>query len=227
MSYHSAARPPRFRFTSSLSRSGIVVGALFVCAGLAGAQGAPRDSTGHTTAPIGAVPLAFSRPAGVLAPVDTPVVRRPRAIEYSDLYYTSLTIHRYGSYAMIPLFAAEYSLGQNLMNDASPGWWMKPAHGLVAGGVAVVFGVNTITGAWNLWESRDDPAGRTRRIVHTVMMLVSDAGFLATGATAPERDNFFASYDDYLHRERVHRDLAIGSIALSTVGGAMMWFWKQ
>jgi hypothetical protein len=154
-------------------------------------------------------------------------VRRPRAIEYTDAYYTRLTIHRYGSYAMIPLFVAEYSLGQNLMNDASPASWMKPAHGVVAGGVGVLFGLNSITGAWNLWESRSDPAGRTRRIVHSVMMIVADAGFAATGATAPGHDHGFTNYNDYLHRQRVHRDLAIGSIALSTVGGGMMWFWKQ
>lgn len=161
----------------------------------------------------------------LVVPADTPVVR-PRAIEYSDLYYTRLTIHRWGSYAMIPLFAAEYSLGQNLMQDASPATWMKPAHGVVAGGVGVLFGVNTITGVWNLWESRDDPSGRTRRIVHSVMMIVSDAGFLATGLTAPGHHHGFTTYGDYLHRERVHRDIAIGSIALSTIGGGMMWFWK-
>jgi hypothetical protein len=212
--------------TAPLSRSGIIAGALVLCAGALRAQGAPGDSISRLHTSAAQVPLAVSQPVGVRVPADTPVVRRPRAIEYSDSYYTRLTIHRYGSYVMIPLFAAEYSLGQNLMNDASPPTWMKPAHGLAAGGVGVLFGVNTITGVWNLWEARDDPAGRTRRIVHSVMMIASDAGFLATGATAPGHHHFFTNYNDYLHRERVHRDLAIGSIALSTVGGAMMWFWK-
>jgi hypothetical protein len=157
--------------------------------------------------------------------VDTPVVRRPRAIEYSDQYYTRLTIHRYGSYAMLPLFAAEYSLGQNLMNDASPSSWMKPTHALVAGGIGVLFGVNTITGVWNLWESRQDPNGRTRRILHSVLMIASDAGFAAAGAYTPEHDDI-VDYGAYQHRVRVHRNLALGSIALSTIGGGMMWFWK-
>jgi len=183
---------------------------------VSGAQGVNDSSGVAFLPPIVRMPLA----------VDTPVVQRPRAIEYSDAYYTRLTIHRYGSYVMIPLFVAEYSLGQNLMNDASPASWMKPAHAAVAGGVGVLFGVNTITGVWNLWESRDDPAGRTRRIVHSVMMIASDAGFLATGVTAPGHHRFFTNYSDYLHRERVHRDLAIGSIALSAIGGGMMWFWK-
>lgn len=170
--------------------------------------------------------LGIARVA-VGAPADTPVVRRRRAVEYSDAYYTRLTIHRWGSYAMLPLFAAEYSLGQNLMNDASPAGWMKPAHSLVAGGVGVLFGVNTITGAWNWWEARDDPAGRTRRTLHSALMLASDAGFALTAALAPGDNDEFGSYSDYRRRVRVHRGVAVGSIALSTVGAAMMWLWRE
>lgn len=161
----------------------------------------------------------------VVSPADTPVVR-PRAIEYSDQYYMRLTIHRWGSYTMIPLFAAEWSLGQNLQQDLSPPTWMKPTHGLVAGGIGVLFGVNTITGVWNLWESRDDPSGRTRRIVHSVMMIASDAGFLATGLLAPGRNHNFGDFNSYQNRVRTHRNVAIASISLATIGGGMMWFWK-
>lgn len=169
--------------------------------------------------------LTTQRASARLA-VDTPVVRRPRAIEYSDWYFTRLTIHRYGSYAMLPLFAAEYSLGQNLINDASPPGWMKPSHGVVAGGIGVLFGLNTITGVWNLWDSRQDPNGRTRRILHSALMLASDAGFLAAGMYTPSHEDFI-DYASYRHRVNVHKGLAIGSIALSTIGGGMMWFWKQ
>jgi hypothetical protein len=160
-----------------------------------------------------------------LWPVDTPVVRRPLAIEYSDFYYTRLTIHRIGSYTMLPLFAAEYSLGQNLIQDISPPTWMKPTHALVAGGIGVLFGINTITGVWNLWDSRKDPEGRTRRIVHSVLMLASDAGFAAAGATAPGHRDYL-DYSSYRQRVNLHRGIAIGSIAASTIGGVMMWFWK-
>lgn len=160
------------------------------------------------------------------SPADTGRTSRPRAVEYSDAYYTRLTVHRIGSYTMLPLFAAEYALGQNLMQDASPASWIKPAHGAVAGGLGVLFGVNTVTGLWNLWDARDDPTGRTRRTVHTLLMLASDAGFAATAALAPGRQQTM-DYATYLHHQRVHRDVAIGSMALSTVGGAMMWFWNQ
>lgn len=163
--------------------------------------------------------------AGVVAPLDTPVVRRRHAIQYSDQYYTRLTIHRYGSYIMLPLFGAEYALGQNLINDSSPASWLKPTHGAVALGIGGLFVVNTVTGAMNLWESRDDPANRTLRITHTVLMLASDAGFAITGALTPSNHSFdFARIQSERNR---HRNWAIGSMAVSTVGTALMWFVKH
>lgn len=185
------------------------------------------DSVSATAPPpVVAETLAVAwRPRSLAA--DTPVVRRPRSIDYSDSYYTRLTIHRYGSYAMIPLFVAEYSLGQNLIQDASPPSWFKPAHVGVASGIGVLFGVNTITGLWNLWDSREDPYGRTRRIVHSVMMIASDAGIAAAAALAPERGGGFTNGGTYQQRVNVHRGVAIGSFAIATIGGAMMWFWKS
>ena len=194
---------------------------------LTGPVQSPND-TGWTANPpdSAASPVLGPVVTGALLPLDTPVVRRPLAIEYSDAYYKRLTIHRIGSYTMLPLFAAEYSLGQNLVNDLSPPTWMKPTHALVAGGIGVLFGVNTITGAWNLWDSRKDPEGRTRRIIHSVLMLASDAGFAAAGATAPGHHHNYLDFSSYQHQVNLHRSIAIGSIAASTVGGVMMWFWK-
>jgi len=189
----------------------------------------PPDTARPFDAPV-AVARAWRTPANPrpittrALPLDTPVVQRPRAIEYSDSYYTRLTIHRIGSYTMIPLFLAEYSLGQNLVNDAAPPGWIKPAHVAVASGIGILFSVNTVTGLWNLWEARQDPDGRTRRTVHSITMLASDAGFLAAAALAPEREHGFVT--NYQHRVNMHRGVAIGSFALSTLGGAMMWFWK-
>lgn len=206
----------------------MIVASLAVFAQLQAAL-APVARPGYD-APVGVtraspLPARLTIDRGASLPLDTPVVERPRAIEYSDDYYTRLTIHRLGSYAMLPLIVAEYSLGENLINDASPPGWVKPAHLAVASGMGVLFGVNTATGLWNLWDARHDPEGRTRRTVHTVLMLASDAGFLATAALAPERDHFT---DDasFRHRVNAHRGVAIGSFALTTIGGAMMWFWK-
>ncbi|HEY2374896.1 MAG TPA: hypothetical protein VGH98_02880 [Gemmatimonadaceae bacterium] len=195
---------------------------------LAGTARAPNDTGWISASPPDSAASAVLGPiiTRALLPVDTPVVRRPLAIEYSDAYYTRLTIHRIGSYTMLPLFAAEYSLGQNLIQDVSPPTWMKPTHALVAGGIGVLFGINTITGVWNLWDSRKDPEGRTRRIVHSVLMLASDAGFAAAGATAPGHHHDYLDYGNYQHQVNLHRGIAIGSIAASTIGGVMMWFWK-
>jgi hypothetical protein len=150
-------------------------------------------------------------------PRDT-LQRRPRPVEYGDAYAVRLQIHRDGSYAMLPLFAAEYALGQNLLNDARPASWLKPTHAGVALGLGTLFTANTVTGAWNLWDSRGDPAGRTRRWIHTTLMLASDAGFAWAGAIGNSRS---------VDAERHHRTVALGSIALSTVGVTMMWLWKD
>lgn len=152
---------------------------------------------------------------------DTPVARpRPRAIEYSDAYNTRLEIHRIGSYLILPMFAGEYWLGQKLISQTTPAaTWVKPTHKAVAYGVTAVFAANTITGFWNLWDSRQDPNGRTRRWVHTLTMLAADGGFVAADLSA---HHAAFSHD----REVRHRNIALASIGLSTVSGLYMWLTK-
>jgi hypothetical protein len=147
------------------------------------------------------------------------IPRRRHAIEYSDWYDKRLTIHRIGSYTMLPLFGAEYVLGNQLMHDNTSSG-MKGAHVAVATGIGALFTVNTVTGLWNLWDSRSDPAGRTRRTIHAISMLASDAGFVWAGAIG---GNAKFSNDN----ARYHRNVALGSIGVATIGTAMMWFWKD
>ncbi len=149
--------------------------------------------------------------------------RRPRAIEYSDAYYTRLTIHRVASYAELPLFGAEYVLGERLLRDERTGVppsSLKTAHVGVAGGLAVLFGVNTVTGAWNLWDSRHDPANRTLRIIHSVAMLGADAGFAWAGAIGGNARNS-------AHGAQQHRAVSVGSMAVATAGTAIMWLFDK
>jgi len=145
--------------------------------------------------------------------------RRRHAVEYSDWYARRLTLHRIGSYTMLPLFAAEYVLGNQLIHG-NEGSGMKGAHVAVATGIGALFTVNTVTGAWNWWDSRSDPAGRTRRTLHTIAMLASDAGFVWTGAIGDNAKRSNAN-------ARQHRNVALGSIGVATLGTAMMWFWKN
>ena len=83
--------------------------------------------------------------------------------------------------------------------------------------IGVLFGVNTVTGVWNLWESRKDPNGRTKRIVHSVLMLAADGGFVATAALAPDSEH--ASFSD---DRGAHRAVAITSIGLATTSYLIM-----
>jgi hypothetical protein len=173
---------------------------------------APPDSAG---VPVG--------PALAPAFVDVRQSQRPRVFEFTHAYEVRLTIHKYASYATLPLFAAEYVLGQNLYNNPPGSSSTLQAHRMVALGVAGLFGVNTITGAWNLWESRKNPDGRLKRWIHSSLMIVSDAGFVATGATAPSQRRVLSDPAG----ARLHRNIAIASMGTALVGYGMMLLWKN
>lgn len=158
-------------------------------------------------------------PAGATA--DT---GRRQAVEHSDFYYKRLAIHRYASYATVPLFVTEYFLGEHLFKHPGEGGSTKSAHGAVAGGIAVLFGVNTITGVWNLWDSRHEPDGRTRRYLHSFLMLAADAGFAWAGATAPGDEGPGPTLDS---RRRKHRTIALTSMGVSLASYGMMLLWKD
>ena len=147
---------------------------------------------------------------------------RPPAIEYSDGYYTRLTVHRIGSYTMLPLFGAEYLLGRELEQTGDVAGWVKPTHAGVATGIGALFVVNTITGAMNLWESRHEEQGRGRRILHTALMTLADAGFVYTAMLAED-----AGEEDEGEGEggggNAHRNAALVSIGFSVAGTGIMW----
>lgn len=157
-----------------------------------------------------------------MAPADTPITRRPRAVEHSDFYYARLTIHKDASYAIIPLFVTEYAIGRSLFAHPPGSDGLRTAHSIVGAGLIGTFGLNTVTGTWNLWDSRHDAPGRARRYVHTVLMLLADAGFVATEATAPGDDDVLTDPG----RKRLHRTLAITSMGLALGGYGMMLVWK-
>lgn len=154
----------------------------------------------------------------------SPESPRPRAVTYSDGYYLRLKIHRIASYATIPLVVSEYFIGDKLYRDGPTGdHSLKDVHELVATGIGGLFVVNTATGVWNLWESRHDRNGRTRRWIHAGLMIAADAGFVATGATAPE-DHDFANGGN---TGATHRTLAIASMGVALSSYLMMLLWKD
>ena len=183
----------------------------------------PPDSVALAGPRLAALAPSFAESA-VRASADTGE-GRPHAIEYSDAYYTRLTIHRYGSYAMLPLFAVEYALGQRILNGQQTGDFASSgtisAHKVVAGTIGVLFAVNTVTGVWNLIEARKNPEGRTRRNLHALGMLLADAGFLYTASLAGD------AHEGEGEGATSHRNAAIASIGVATASAVMMWLWKD
>jgi hypothetical protein len=146
------------------------------------------------------------------------------AFEYSEGYQTRLKIHKYASYATLPLFVAQFAVGQKLYNgNGSSG--TRTAHGVLAGGTAVLFGVNTVTGVWNLSEGRKDPNHRTKRMVHGILMAVADAGFVATGILTPHEgheEGGFTYQESGGTSRSTHRAVALTSMGIATVAYLMM-----
>lgn len=162
-------------------------------------------------------PVAFA----LIAPRLDDTTRMPQQlVEYSELYGIRADIHRALSWAMIPLFVGSAYTGFQLRNkgDDAP-QWTRDAHGPLAGATAVVFGMNTLTGLWNLIEGRKDPDGRAKRIVHGAMFLAAGAGFAYVTAAG---DNIRSTG----RSNHWHRDVALGSMAVSVTSWALMALFK-
>jgi hypothetical protein len=139
------------------------------------------------------------------------------ATEYSDAYHLRARVHRIASFATLPLFATQGFLGQSLYNSSSSG--KKTAHAVVGAAIGGLFGVNTVTGLWNLVEARKDPEHRKLRWAHGLLMMGADAGFLATGLLAPDNEGRFSTST---HSASTHRAVAFTSIAVATTGYLIM-----
>ena len=173
----------------------------------------------------GQLRVRFSLP-GPAAPVTDAAQRaRPRVVEYSDAYRLRRKIHEYASFATLPLFGAELALGQSLYNNTpSDQSSRRGVHAALGAGIMGLFAVNTVTGAWNLFgEGRKDPHGRTLRLVHGLLMMAADAGFVATSLSGPNSRSFRHALT-YEADKATHRNLAVASISVGTAGYLLMLF---
>jgi hypothetical protein len=165
-----------------------------------------------------ATPIADSLAAEAARLVADDQGQRPVAIEYSDAHETRAKIHKYVSWAALPLMATEFALGEKLYNDPnSLNSGSRGVHGTVGAGLIGVFGVQSVTGVWNLVESNQAP-GRTKRLVHGLMMLAAEGGFVAAAVTAPGHRNLVTFDAD----KATHRDIAIVSLGVGTAGYLLM-----
>jgi hypothetical protein len=150
------------------------------------------------------------------------VRRRPRAVEVSDAYALRLRVHRYASYTMIPLFVVQSVAGNQLYQADQSGaprpGWASTTHSAGAAGLGALFTINTVTGLWNLWDSRHTEEGRTRRLLHSGLLLASDAGFTYAGIKlANDAKQSPAGRQD-------HRRIAYISMSAALAGYGVMLF---
>jgi len=99
--------------------------------------------------------------------------------------------------------------------------WAKTGHRAFATALVGVFGVNTVTGLWNLWDSRHTPEHRTLRTIHALTMLAADAAFSYAGSTlATQAQNS-------LVKRREHRTVTITAMGVTTASALMMTFFNR
>ena len=147
---------------------------------------------------------------------------RPVAITYTEAHETRAKIHKYSSWATLPLMATEYALGESLYNDPNVlTSKQKGVHGAVGAALIGVFGVQSVTGVWNLVESKQAP-GHTKRMVHGLLMLAAEGGFVASALTAPSTSR--SGLPNYDANKATHRNIAIVSMGVGTAGYLLMLF---
>lgn len=159
--------------------------------------------------------------APLTAVVDTPRAR-PRAVEVSDWYGRRLTIHRTLSYTVLPIFAVQWAAGERIYkhgNEAPA--WARTTHRAGATALAGIFTVNTVTGLWNLWDSRHTPEGRTLRTFHALSMLAADAGFTYAGAKLSK------DAETDFNKRREHRTVALSSMGVTVASALVMKFFNK
>lgn len=166
-------------------------------------------------APAAAPPVVLDVPRMV---VDTPApAPRVRAVEVGEWYSRRLTLHRRLSYAVVPLFAFQYAAGRQLWEKGSTApTWARRGHPAGAAAIGGVFVANIVTGAWNLWDSREIEDGRARRYLHAASMAVASAGFTWAGAVLSEQA------ERSLEKRRLHRTVALTSMGITVTSGVLM-----
>src|SRR5690349_13301443 len=97
----------------------------------AAALAVPAPGVPSTSRPDSVSSCRAMTTEGCRSETDTIPRRRPRAVEVSDAYELRLRIHRYASYTMIPLFAAQAISGNQMYVSGGPDpSWAKTTHNL-------------------------------------------------------------------------------------------------
>jgi hypothetical protein len=191
---------------------------------LAAAAAAPWTSPA-TTPDTMRVPVVYSADSTTTryaATGDDTIPKRRKVVDLSEWYGRRLTIHRYVAYGTLPVFAAQWAAGKRLYDDsrAAP-TWAKTTHRVGATALAAGFTVNTVTGLWNLWDSRSVEQHRALRTMHALSILAADAAFTYAGAKLSNEAEQSAV------KRREHRTVALSAMAVTTVSGIAMKLWNR
>ena len=96
----------------------------------------------------------------------------------------------------------------------------RGAHIAVGTAITGLFGVQTVTGVWNLVEGWKDPNHKKLRLAHGIMMLGADVGFAAAYATGPGGRNL-VNFDQ---NKSTHRTVVFTTMGVATASYLMMLF---
>jgi hypothetical protein len=190
----------------------IAIGALLLALGAAPVQAqVPADTTPPRVSAVAADTTAAPSADTV------PRHQRRKTVDVSEWYSRRLTVHRYVAFATLPVFAVQYAAGRQLFDKSRDApTWAKTTHRVGATLLAGMFTVNTVTGLWNLWDSRSVPENRTLRTIHALTMLTADAGFTYAGAKLSNEA------ETSLQKRKEHRTLALSSMGLTMASALMM-----
>jgi len=181
----------------------------------AGSSSAAGQDAADISSPASGTPIADAIPLEAARLAGAPQDARPVAIEYSEGHETRAKIHKYVSWATIPLIATEFALGQKLYDNSGEDD-LRGVHGAVGAGLIGLFGVQSVTGVWNLVEASGAP-GHKKRLVHGLIMLAAEGGFVAAAAMAPSHERSGLDND-----RSTHRTVALVSMGVGTAGYLFM-----
>jgi len=160
-----------------------------------------------------ATPIADTLAREAVKLAQDPQDVRPIAIEYSEGHETRAKIHKYVSWATLPLIGTEFWLGQRLYDNPNGEDDLRGVHGTVGAGLIGLFAVQSVTGVWNLVEGSGAP-GHKKRLTHGLIMLAAEGGFIAAAAMAPGHSNGVNFNAD----RSTHRTVALVSMGVGTAG---------
>jgi hypothetical protein len=146
----------------------------------------------------------------------------PAASGFSHGYFVRRKIHKYVSYATMPLIVSQAIVGQKLNDETdNESGSLRSAHSGLTAGLGIVFGAESVTGIWNMLEARKNHVRSKKHLIHGILMLAADAGFVATAALAPGHEEE-ERLTGRSNRASTHRAVGYASLGIATAGYVYM-----